>query len=161
MGKRTQGIATRFGRIPPGRRRGAQGAMTPRTDSPKISERRPGECPDSVSPNSSIHCIHHDDCQASTEWRNLAGASPRAPPPDQFPLRKHHAPEPTPNAYFPMQNRSKMWLSTSSDDTSPVISARADAASRISKARYSSVAPLFSPANALSSEACAFVSASR
>jgi hypothetical protein len=41
----------------------------------------PGECPDSVSPNSSISCIHHDYCQASTEWRNLAGASPRSPPP--------------------------------------------------------------------------------
>ena len=37
----------------------------------------PGECPDSVSPNSSISGIHHDYCQASTEWRNLAGASPR------------------------------------------------------------------------------------
>ena len=45
MGKRTQGIATRFGRIPPGRRRGARGAMTARTDSPKISERRPGSAP--------------------------------------------------------------------------------------------------------------------
>ena len=95
--------------------------------------------------------------QASTEWRNLAGASLPECATTGLRIPATKAPAgalgPMPNAYFPMQNRSKMWLSTSSDDTSPVISASGGAASRMSNARYSSVDPARSPPSARSSDA--------